>query len=91
MKLTFISYNGEYPTLCSGRLVLSIDDKPIIFPDFCLSSGGGVSFNEEWNEEVSEGPWAITEWPSEFPEELKSEAVQLVNEHVPFGCCGGCV
>lgn len=91
MKLTFVSYDGSYPNLCSGTLVLAIDGKDITFPSYCLSSGGSVSFTEDWDEEVDDGPWSISEWPKDFPEELKAEAVELVNDNVPWGCCGGCV
>lgn len=91
MKLTFVSYDGDFPNLCSGTLVLAIDGKEIEFPGYCLSSGGSVSFTEDWDEIVASGEWSITEFPEGFPEELKAEAVQLVNDNIPSGCCGGCV
>jgi hypothetical protein len=90
-RITFVSYDGAYPNLCSGDLVLAIDGEPIAFPSHCLSSGGSVSFDEEWNENVSEGDWSISEWPSDFPEELKNEALDIVNGNISHGCCGGCV
>ena len=91
MKLTFISYDGAYPNLCAGQLILAINNKKIIFPSFCLSSGGGVTFDDNWNEDVSCGEWEIGEFPNGFPDELKNEATKLVNENVEHGCCGGCV
>ena len=90
-ELTFVSYDGEYPNLCRGKLILAIDGIKVAFPDYCLSSGGSVSFDENWREEVSSGPWDISEFPDGFPDELKREACNLVNENVRYGCCGGCV
>jgi hypothetical protein len=90
-KVGFVSYDGAYPNLCSGTLVLRVDGEDVTFPDYCLSSGGGVSFDADWNEHVSSGPWSIKEWPKEFPEELKEEAERVVNDNVGHGCCGGCV
>ena len=91
MELTFVSYNGAYPNLCSGQLVLAIDGVPVTFPSYCLSSGGCVSFDDDLNENISEGEWDISNYPKDFPEELKREAVALVNENIEHGCCGGCV
>lgn len=90
-KLEFVSYDGEYPALCFGELVLKLGDEIFQFPKHSLYSGGGVNFDEDWSEHVSQGPWEIMGWPENFPEELKEEAVILVNAHVDLGCCGGCV
>jgi len=86
-----VKYDGSYPNLCSGKLILIINNKEWVFPDYCLSSGGSVSFDEEWNECVTSGGWTITEYPKDFPEELKQAAENAVNENVECGCCGGCV
>ena len=90
MKLEFVSYDGAYPNLCSGQLVMAIDGARVDFPSHCLSSGGSVSFDKDWSENVTDGPWSISQYPEGFPEELKAAAVDLVNENVPYGCCGGC-
>ena len=90
-RLRFISYDGSFPNLCSGVLILNLDGVDIQFPDYCLSSGGHVSFDEEWNENVSSGEWSISKFPENFPVELQQEATNIVNENIPFGCCGGCV
>lgn len=86
-----VEYYGKWPDLCSGRLIVTVDEKVWEFPSYCLSSGGHVSFNAEWEEDVGEGPWSINEWPEGFPEELKAEVEEEVNSTVPYGCCGGCV
>lgn len=86
-----IRYNGAYPNLCSGDLVVIIDDTEWEFPDYCLCSGGSVWFDDEWNENVESGEWEITKWPENFPEEYKPWVLSAVNEDIPHGCCGGCV
>ena len=86
-----IEYNGKYPNLCSGDLIVIIDDKEWIFPPYCLSSGGYVTFDDDWNEEVGNGPWSISKYPKDFPENLKKVVESAVNEKISWGCCGGCV
>jgi len=85
-----VEYSGAYPNLCSGKLVITIDGTCWEFPDYCLSSGGSVSFNEG-GEVVTHGEWSIYDWPEGFPENLKTIAKDAVNSSVSFGCCGGCV
>ena len=86
-----VQYDGGFPNLCSGKLVLIIDGNEWVFPDYCLSSGGGVSFNDDWEENVTLGEWSISDWPKDFPEDLKGAAEDAVNSNVDYGCCGGCV
>lgn len=85
----FVSYNGSYPNLCSGNLVLRINDKEVKFPDFCMHSGGTVWFDESWNEHVEYGDWHV-DVPEEYAH-LAYEIEKCVNDNVPFGCCGGCI
>ena len=86
-----IKYDGAYPNLCSGNLVVTIDGKEWQLPPYCLSSGGGVWFTEDWDENVDEGEWSISSWPEGFPEKLKTAVEDAVNSQVEHGCCGGCV
>ena len=88
-NVKFVSYNGKFPNLCSGELVLEIDGKECRF-DHCLCSGGSVFFDSDWNDYVTSGPWSVTRLPEEY-EKYKDEIERLVNENVPWGCCGGCV
>ena len=85
----FVSYNGAFPNLCSGKLVVKVRGRKWVIER--LESGGRVTFDENWSENVSKGPWSISEWPKGFPEEYKEDVVKLVNEEVSLGCCGGCV
>ena len=85
----FISYDGSYPNLCSGDLVIEVNGKKYELTDHPLSSGGSVSFTEDWDEIVTDGEWNVN-----VPDELKEyeeEITDVVNSHVPYGCCGGCV
>lgn len=89
----FTSYDGTYPNLCSGTLVISIDDVQFKFKQGALRSGGSVSFDENWSENVSSGPWTISEWPKGIPKDkkLRDAIIKLVNDNILWGCCGGCV
>lgn len=90
--IKFVSYDGHYPNLCSGTLVLNIDGMNITFPKDCLHSGGYIIFDDDWNADVSEGDWDI--YDEDIPtayRHLKNEIIEVVNENVPHGCCGGCI
>lgn len=82
----FVSYDGHYPCLCSGTLVLRIDGK-IVELKGCLVSGGELS--EDYSEAYQD-KWSIDLLPEEL-KPLKDIITDLVNENVEFGCCGGCI
>jgi len=90
-SLEFVSYDGVYPNLCAGTLILKIGGSQVVFPSHSLRSGGSAGFDSDWNDQLEDGPWTISNWPAEFPESLKQQAEELVNENVSFGCCGGCL
>ena len=91
-RVVFVSYDGKYPCLCSGTLVVRVGGTEYVFEQYtALRSGGGVWFDEEWSEHVDVGPWTVEQWPEEFPKELRAEALIVINDNVPHGCCGGCV
>lgn len=84
----FVSYDGAFPNLCSGTLILKINGEKRKFPDYCMTSGGCVRFKDGFAD-VSSGLWSVN-----VPEDLmylKEEIEKCVNENVPHGCCGGCV
>lgn len=89
MEIKFISYDGSEYALCAGTLTVEIDGRE--FKITGLISGGSCGFDEEGNEEVTEGPWSIGDWPEDFPENAKDTVIALVNENVTHGCCGGCI
>lgn len=88
-EVTFVSYDGRFPNLCSGTLVLRIDGEVVTFPKYCMESGGGVWFDSSWDEHVEFGPWYVNV-PEEYAH-LKREIEECVNENISEGCCGGCV
>lgn len=96
----FVSYDGKYPCLCFGKLVVNIDGKEVSFGyssgcDYTKFwySGGNCGFNHDYSESyVNSGPWIVDE--DDLPEEYKSYAKELMyvlNDNVEFGCCGGCL
>lgn len=99
----FVSYTGKYPNLCSGDLTLKIDNEIATFGygfeskdkpkyDKFWSSGGGVSFDEDWNAYVGQGRWCID--VNRLPERFRKYAMEIdemFNDNVEYGCCGGCV
>ncbi len=86
-----IKYNGSYPNLCSGELIVIIDSKEYKFPNYCLSSGGSAYFTGDWDDIIEYGKWSISKWPENFPENLKDPVLEKVNDEIPWGCCGGCL
>lgn len=84
----FVSYDGKYPNLCSGTLTLRIDGKEVSIHR-CLCSGGSVWFDEDWNEHVECGAWGL-DLPEEY-QQYEEQIADVVNENVPWGCCGGCI
>lgn len=89
--MKFISYDGKWPNLCSGELIVEKNGKQYSIRR-ALISGGRCGFGPDWEEEVEEGPWIVN--ASKLPDELKgdvAELEELVNANVPRGCCGGCL
>ena len=86
-----IDYDGNYPNLCSGDLIVTIDGKEWKFPKYCMVSGGSVWFDNDWGEHVTRGPWSIDKWPEDFPYEFKNKVIDAINDEIHHGCCGGCV
>ena len=85
----FVSYDGAYPNLYSGLLVLKINGQVREFPRYCLHSGGSAWFDDDWNGHVEYGKWSIS-LPEDL-EPLREEIEECVNENIPYGCCGGCL
>ena len=119
-RVKFISYDGEYPNLCSGVLVLEIDgvqykfghhyqhyhydektkewrhtDEDPEHPNFnsFWTSGGSVHHDGNYdNWEIEHNEWQIDveELPEQFWD-VAGEIDSVINNSIPFGCCGGCI
>ena len=93
-KVEFVSYNGKYPTLCSGILVLKVNEIEYIFEKGSLISGGECYFTDNYtNEVVTQGPWSIDDvyFPQGFPQGAIELAKECINKNITYGCCGGCL
>ena len=91
-KIEFISYDGKYPCLCFGTLVIKVNDKPYTLTHAMISGGrivGGAS--TDWDMWTEEGEWSLD--LEEYPElkQYKDEITEVVNDNVRYGCCGGCI
>lgn len=56
--IEFVSYDGQWPNLCSGELIILIDGETIECGN-CLCSGGGVSRDDEYEFTVTSGDWSV--------------------------------
>lgn len=88
----FVSYTGKYPTLCMGTLTLKINGTNYSFgmngryPSFWESGG---YLDEDWD--PVKKPWVIDceKLPEQFVEYVDL-IDEVINDNIPFGCCGGC-
>lgn len=106
-EVEFVKYTGTAPDLCKGALYVKIDGKMISFnawsdskkiPDFpgFWESGGEVEYGEDGlAKDAIQAPWKlIKDADCYLPDWIKCELPELLrvfNEHVPWGCCGGCI
>lgn len=105
MSIEFVSYSGEYPCLCYGKLVVKIDGKETSFgsgfdldadyPSF-WGSGGSTGFVDQvdWEPVVTKGEWQLEACKKSYPEEIwkiMPDLLGVMNENVRHGCCGGCL
>ena len=68
--MKFISYDGDWPNLCRGTLVVEKDGNQYSIYG-ALISGGWCGFDPDGEDQVEEGPWIID--PDELPNELKND------------------
>jgi len=87
-RVEFISYDGEYPTLCRGTLLVKIKETKYELKN-ALRSTGRVWFDKGWDDHVERGKWEVIlpKTLEKFRKEIEGE----VNANIPQGCCGGCV
>jgi len=88
----FVSYDGKWPCLCHGTLIIKVDGKIYSFRNAMISGGcimGGPS--TDWNMWSEQGPWELDLEEHPELEQYKEEITRAVNENVEYGCCGGCI
>lgn len=85
----FVSYNGKFPNLCCGKLVIKVNGEEVTLENY-LYSGGQCWFDSNWNAHVEKGEWGISKLPDDL-EQYRDEILKVVNENVKHGCCGGCI
>lgn len=57
-------------------------------------SGGRILSDEKWDMWSEHGEWELSYEPNDYPKEiieLLPDLIKIFNEHVPYGCCGGCL
>lgn len=86
----FVSYDGEWPCLCCGTLIIKVDGKTYSF-NHAMISGGGICCGEDWDMWAEQDDWKIDLEEHPELEPYKEEITRIVNENVPQGCCGGCI
>lgn len=93
-NIQFISYDGQFPCLCGGTLILNVDGIEVS-DKYCLHSGGNAYITKEGDELVQRGLWTVDFERSfvgmDFSEEEQRLITDLVNQNVRHGCCGGCI
>lgn len=93
----FVSYSGRYPNLCSGVLILRIDDEEVSFggsDDYeqFWDTDGQCYFATDWEPILVLGEWHVE--CDELPEQYRKywqEIQDVMNDNIPRGCCGGCL
>ena len=86
----FVSYDGKWPCLCYGTLIVKVNGKSYSFKN-AMISGGRIMHDEDWNMWSEQGPWEIDLEEHPELERYKEEIVRVVNDNVRQGCCGGCI
>ncbi len=104
MDIEFVSYSGKYPCRCMGQLVVKINGREVSFgdgeskgdyPEF-WASGGEATFADQidWEPIVTQGDWYLSADERSYPKKiwkLLPKLIDLMNDHVYPGCCGGCL
>jgi len=86
----FVSYDGAWPALCLGTLVIKVDGKEYQLRGLC--SGGSCGFSDDYVESfITKGPWSISLYEYPELEPYREEIEMVINENVEQGCCGGCL
>ena len=88
-----LEINGKLWIFDSYYKKPEIDEDGNIHSSKFWSSGGSAGVDFSTSESYCYGgPWELDKY--EIPDELRDIAQELIdvfNENVPYGCCGGCI
>ena len=98
MNIKFISYTGKYPDRCNGVLTLLIDGAEHTFCPLTKGAEHGKIWSSGGNCRTCEkGAWTHDWFDAEcddldyhFGEGFSDRLIEVMNDNVPYGCCGGC-
>lgn len=96
MNIDEIRYDGEYPCLCHGSLVIVIDGKEYDFGKYAIFTTGSCGFTDSSyeNSYMNDGEWIWAE-DRKLPEGWNTDwdkfVLWKINRDIPHGCCGGCL
>lgn len=96
MKIDEVRYDGKWPCLCHGTLIVVIDGKEYNFGKYAIYSGGECGFSDSSYEHsyIDSGEW---EWsdartiPEGYDTDWDEFVLWRINKDIPHGCCGGCL
>ena len=77
-----IEYDGKWPSLCMGQLIVILNGERLIFPGCCIRPDDDAPVGQRWE---------ITKWPTGFPPIYQLYVTQALNEFLPPERCGGCL
>lgn len=82
-----VFYDGKYPSVCLGRLIIKVDGKEIYNKEYCCySTGSLVWLDEDWNIESGKLVWDDAKYFSKEIQKAVSDELKKIKV-----CCGGCV
>jgi len=93
-NVKFVSYSGGASSLCIGTLVLKVCDKEYKwYSREIMHTGGCCGFcDDDFSEFTEEDEWLVYYYA--IPDEIRKFAAEIdwvINQNIPFGCCGGCL
>lgn len=93
-KMFMYEYDGKWPNLCSGQLIVYMGDKKFEFERGALKSSGHVKKTRDGCYKAVQGEWYInnSDWPPDFPVAFREFLLYKINTdgQIPLPCCGGC-
>jgi hypothetical protein len=92
MAVKFVSYTYPPYNLCKGELTIEVNGKTYTLEKGALYTSGSCYETEDGNYETYQGDWKL--YDTDLPVEIRAymtEILEVVNNNVEHGCCGGCM